>query len=367
MITVIAILIVILFVAIFVARNGSSAETETLKIGAALALTGDAAPWGEESQRAAILAIEEINAAGGIDGKKLDLVVEDMRSSSKDSVTAISKLVNVDKVNAAMITWLDSYPGSEAVVPKNMPLISQDAAIESVNTPVNHSNVFSLWYRTSAKASVIVGAMKDANVKKVYIVLQHDPYYTKLAEFLNAEALKQGIFVVDQEFVNPGGDSRTIIAKISGLKPDAVFFGSYDEKLSVDFFKRYSEQIGNKIALYGDEFIEQDLDSPNFRPAWLEGVKYYVPAIPEESFVEKFAKKYGRGPKFSAGTTYDTVYILAKYLKDMPVDVSSYMKQTKFSTITYGEIRFDEVGGVVSDKSAIAMKKISGGKSVPIR
>ena len=135
----------------------------------------------------------------------------------------------------------------------------------------------------------------------------------------------------------------------------------------MDFLKRYSEQIGNKVALYGDEFIEQNLDSPNFRPAWLEGVKYYVPAISDESFADKFSKKYGREPKFSAGTTYDTVHVLAKYLKDMPLDISFYMRQTKFPTITYGDIRFDDIGGIVSDKSAIAIKKISGGKPVPIR
>lgn len=341
-------------------------SSQPIKVGAALALTGDAASWGEESLKAAQLAIDEINDKGGINGKKFELVVEDMKSSSKDSVLAVSKLVNVDKVRAVMITWLDSYPGSESVVPENIPLISQDAAIESVNVPVNHSNVFSLWYRTSSKAEVTMSAVEDSQVKNIYIVLQHDPYYTKLAEFLKNEADKQGIQVVGQEFINPGDDSRSIIAKIGSAKPDAVFFGSYDEKLSVDFLKRYYQQIKGP-RLFGDEFIEQDLDNKNFNPEWLEGITYYVPADPDRSFATKFNSRFGHMPKFSAQTTYDTVFVIAEYLKDNPQDLSSYMKNSNFNTLTYGKIKFDSIGGVVSNVPAIAVKIIRDGKPNPIK
>jgi branched-chain amino acid transport system substrate-binding protein len=266
---------------------------ETIKIGAAFALTGDAAPWGEESLKAAQMAVDEINSKGGIQGKNLELVVEDMKSSSKDSVSTVSKLINADKVKAVMITWLDSYQGSEGVVPQNTLLISQDAAIESVNVPVNHQNVFSLWYRTQAKAQVTVDTMKKAGVKKLYIVLQNDSYYSKLKEFLVNEAEKQGIEVIGEELINPDNDGRTVIAKINEEKPDAVFFGSYDPKLSFGFIKKYREISGNKIALYGDEFIEQDLTDKNFNPLWLEGILYYVPTTPDAKFADTFKARFG--------------------------------------------------------------------------
>jgi branched-chain amino acid transport system substrate-binding protein len=358
-------IVIILLIIIVVRLNSSSAST--IKIGAALALTGDAAPWGEESLKSAQMAVDEINEKGGVKGKKLELDVEDMKSSSKDSVTAISKLVNVNKVQAVMITWLDSYPGAESVIPKDMVLISQDAAIETVNTPVDHPNVFSFWYRTSAKAQVTMEAMKKAGVKTLYLVLQHDPYYTKLAEFLATEAGKQSIKIVSQDLINPDNDARTVIAKIGEMKPDAVFFGSYDPKLSFGFIKKYREILGSKIALYGDEFIEQDLSDANFSPAWLEGIPYYVPATPDKSFSQKFKARFGHDPMFSAGTTYDTVYVLAKYFEDSPSDLSHYMITTQFDTITYGKITFDNLGGVVSDNSAIMMKKVYKGKPVEFR
>ncbi|MDQ5912567.1 MAG: branched-chain amino acid transport system substrate-binding protein, partial [Patescibacteria group bacterium] len=198
--------VVIFLVGIFLGLNNNlKAPTQDIdsvisyKIGAALALTGDAAAWGEASKNAILLAQEEINAKGGVNGKNLEIVVEDIKSSSKDSVSAVSKLINIDKVNAVMITWLDSYQGSESVVPKNIPLISQDAAIESVNLPKTNSNVFSMWYRTSAKAKVTVDEMLKSDVKTLYLVTQNDSYYATLAQFLTKESEDRGIKVVSAE------------------------------------------------------------------------------------------------------------------------------------------------------------------------
>lgn len=340
---------------------------ETLKIGAALALSGDAAPWGEVSRNAAQIAVDEINAAGGINGKQIALVIEDTKSSSKDSVTAVSKLVNIDGVQAVMITWLDSYPGAESVMPTNMPLVSQDAAIESVNVPVNHPNVFSLWYRTAAKAESVLGAMTQNKVKTAYLVTQNDSYYATLNAFLKKEAERRGISIIGNESLNADDDTRTVAAKIKAQKPDAVFFGSYDDKLSISFMKAYREIAGYGIPLYGDEFIEQDFASKNFNPAWFEGVTYYVPAEPDKAFAEKYEARFGEKPKFSAGTTYDTVKVLAKYLTDIPTDTADYMRNTAFETVTYGRISFDEIGGIVANKAAIATKRISEGKIVPAK
>lgn len=341
-------------------------QEKSIKIGAALALTGDASAWGEASKNAILLAQEEINTKGGINGNKLEIVIEDIKSSSKDSVTAVSKLIHVDKVNAVMITWLDSYQGSESVVPKNIPLVSQDAAIESVNLPKTNSNVFSVWYRTSAKAKVTVDEMLKSEIKTLYLVTQNDSYYATLAQFLTTEAEKRGIKVVSVEAINPGSDIRTVISKVQVIKPDAVFFGAYDERLSVDFSKRWNELSKGGIALFADEFLEQNIHAKKIDAKWVEGAKYYVPSEPKADFISKYKTRFGVEPIFSAVNTYDTVYILAKYLKDNPKDLNSYMLSTRFDTLTYGPITFDSIGGVVSDKTAIVMKEVRGGALLEI-
>lgn len=303
---------------------------------------------------------------GEFNDKKVILVVEDSKSSAKDSVTAVSKLVNSDNVQAVMITWLDSYQGAESVVPNDMLLISQDAAIESVNVPVNHSNVFSLWYRTKSKSEVILSEMARQNVKSIYILTQNDSYYATLRKFLIEEAREKGINVIAAEAVQLGDDVRSTITKIMSSKADAVFFGSYDEGLNIDFLKRYQELIGKKIPLYGDEFMEQNFHNKNVSPAWLEGVTFYVPAESNRTFEQKYMAQYGEKVALSAATTYDTVKIIAQYLKDNPSDVSKYMRSTTFNTMTYGDITFDAIGGVISNQKAISVKKVIGEKIVPL-
>ena len=84
------------------------------------------------------------------------------------------------------------------------------------------------------------------------------------------------------------------------------------------------------------------------------------------NFIAKYKARFGVDPMFSAVNTYDTVYVLAKYLKDnlgthTAEDLNTYMLSTKFDTLTYGPITFDSIGGVVSDQVAIVMKEVKGG------
>lgn len=359
--------IIILFMGTSAFASFGKTKKESIKIGAALAMTGDAAPWGETSLRAAQLAVDLLNAKGGIHGKKIELIVEDIRSSSKNSVTAVSKLFQIDKVDAVIITWLDSYQGSQNSVPKNKLLISQDAAIEAVNTPINHSNVFSLWYRTKSKSEATIDEMVRSGKKTLYLVTQKDSYYEKLVEFLKNEAEQKEIKIIGEDSLSPESDSRTVILKTIAAKPDVVFFGSYDNKISVGFLKSYHE-LGNKIPLQSDEFIEQDFKSKTYNKEWLEGISYYVPSASDSSFRNEYVKRYKEEPEYSAQTTYDTINVIAKYLEEKPKnkDSDNYMRNTTFPTLTYGPITFDDIGGIVTKNRAISMKKIIGGEIISL-
>ena len=100
----IAIVILILVIAIIGFNSSSTGllslggPTETLKIGIVATQTGVGAYHGEQEIKAVNLAVEEINAKGGINGKKIELIVEDSQSVPKEAVNAVNKLVNTDKV-----------------------------------------------------------------------------------------------------------------------------------------------------------------------------------------------------------------------------------------------------------------------------
>src|SRR4030067_3267696 len=90
--------LILISLGILIFINPSASAQDTYKIGAAFALSGAIAVYGEGFKKAVDLAVEEINTAGGIKGKKIEIVYEDNKSTPKDCVTAVRKLVAVDKV-----------------------------------------------------------------------------------------------------------------------------------------------------------------------------------------------------------------------------------------------------------------------------
>src|SRR3989338_7541549 len=149
--TIWAIIVIILVIlgGWWLAQKPNTAAGETIKIGAALGLTGICAEFGEGELKATTLAVEEINAAGGINGKQLELISEDTQCDNKTTVSAFQKLINVDKV-AAIIgpTWGDSFQGGYSFSQQaEIVSISPSTAIEALEIskqPVDY--VFSTWF-----------------------------------------------------------------------------------------------------------------------------------------------------------------------------------------------------------------------------
>lgn len=364
---VIVIIIVILIIRVSSSGTPKPASTsqESIKIGAALALTGDAAVWGEAAKNGIELAVKEINASAGQDSASISLVTEDTRSSSKDTVSAVSKLQNVDKVNALIVSWLDVYQGAESVLKPNTLMISPDAGTEGVNGTKVHTNVFSTWYRTQPKSELAVKHMAAHGVKKLYIIVQNDSYYVSAVGFTEAAAKKYGIEVVGKDMLSEGTDMQTILTKAAAKKPDAVFVALYDEKQNVDFLKKHGALLGATVKVYGDEFIQQNYNNTtSYNPQWFEGFYFYTPKQANTAFVEKYKAAYGKDPIFGASTAYDSVYMIAKALKDKPADLNSYMRATKFATVSYGEVTFDEIGGISTLESYFVIKQVQGGATV---
>ena len=170
----IGLIVIVLVVWLYKAKNPAVTSNSTIKIGAALALTGDASTWGEAEMNGINLAVNQINAAGGVNGKKIEIVTEDSKSTSKDSISAVQKLTSFDGLKYIIgPTWLDSYPGAQGVVKgKDILLISPSASITAVQQGGVTPNVFSVWYRVDALTDGLAKTMKDKGETKVALVFQ---------------------------------------------------------------------------------------------------------------------------------------------------------------------------------------------------
>ncbi len=362
----VAVLLVLVLLGAYVVQNDSKVtdSAEPIKIGAALGLTGDGAIWGEMSQKGAQLAVDEINKKGGVDGRQLQLVVEDTKSTAKDTVSAVSKLKNFDKADAFLVTWLDVYQGAESLVSEGNIMISPDAGIEAVNGVSVHPGVFSAWYRTEAKSDLAVKHMSEHGIKKLYIIAQNDSYYATAVQFMESSAKKYGVQIVGTEMLNAGADIKTTLTKIGAEKPDAVFFAFYDEQINSEFLKRRTAYLGTSVAIYGDEFVQQNY-ARDAMAGLFESIYFYAPQKQEKAFLSAFKGRYGTDPVFGASTSYDAVYMLAKAFADKPQNVDEYMRSTKFKTVSYGEVTFDALGGISTKNNYFTIQKITNGVASP--
>jgi|GEM_PF-3317591 len=344
-------------------KNSNISSIDTIKIVGAFSLTGDVAVYGESDRDGAQLALDEINSAGGVNGKKLELLVQDTRSTAKDTVSAFTKLQSIDGAKYFIVSFLDSYPGAESLVKKDELLISPDAGVEVMNGTVMHENVFGTWYRTQPKSELTVKHIAQSGKKKLYLVIGNDGYYATVLKYTKEAAEKYGVEIVGVDLLGTNTDVKSILPKVKASGADTVFFSVLDTSVYVDFLKH---KLGflKDIAIYTDENATSYLGPDYVKD--MEGVYFYTNKAPSQTFLDAYIKKFGHEPQITASVAYDSVYMMAEVMKINPKDIAIYMRSRSFDTVSYGNVTFDELGGIKTDAKYFVIKQVRSGKAVQV-
>lgn len=220
-----------------------------IKIGGLFSVTGPAAFLGEPERNSAKMVIEEINAAGGIKGRKLELVAYDTTGDPTKAQQLATKLIKDDKVVA--IIGPSTTGESMAVIPvaekEQIPLISCSAGIK-ITDPVKK------WiFKTAQNDTLAVGRifeyLQKQKMTKVSILTVSDGFGSSGREQLKAQASKFGITIVSDDTYGPKDtDMTSQLTKIRGIKPDAIVCWGTNPGPAV--IAKNSKQLGLKIPLY---------------------------------------------------------------------------------------------------------------------
>ena len=280
---------------------------------------------------AAQLAADEINAKGGVDGRMIQIVAYDDKSSAADAVRAFQRAVNEDKVNAVIASYI-----SEVVLALEpwaarlkTPMITPGAASNEISANVKrdyekNKYTFHGYLTSTAQANAVCGAMKEmftAGKVKSAVIMSEDAAWTKPLDTGYEDCLpKIGIKVVDHIRFSPDTtDFTPIFNKIEGLKPDIMVTGI--SHVGVQPTVQWaSKQV--PIPMIG---IASQATNATF---WketngsTEGVMFMMFAGPESAitpktvpFANAFKAKYGNFPSYAGYTAYDDVYIIADAVK----------------------------------------------------
>lgn len=300
---------------------------DTIKIGGIFAVTGRASFLGDPEKKSLELVVEEINKAGGIDGKKLEAIVYDTEGDPTKAVMAVSKLMNKDQVTAIIGPSLT--PTTLAVIPlaerSQVPLISC-AAGNKITSPVKK------WVFKTAQSDVLaVGAiysqMKEAGIKKVGIITVSNAFGESGKQQLLDQAESYGIDIVRSEsFGAKDTDMTSQLTKIRGAEPEAVICWGTNPGPAV--VAKNVAQLEMKMPLYqshgvaSPKFIELagEAAEMNLLPT---GKILVADLLPEDdpqinalkTYIEKYETKYKTPVSGFGGYAYDAMRMLAQAMK----------------------------------------------------
>jgi branched-chain amino acid transport system substrate-binding protein len=307
----------------------SAQTSEPIKIGViaeAQAVAGSSIPL------AAQLAADEINAAGGINGRKIEIFSYDNHSSAAESVRAFQRAANEDHVNAVIASYvsevvlaLEPWTGRLKTVMVT-PGAASDVITQNIAKDYDHLKYTFHGYATSTSiADATCAAAKDLlvdNLKmKSAVVMSEDAAWTTP---LDAEYLKClpdiGLKVLDHIRVSPDTtDFTPIFNKIEGEKPDVIITGI--SHVGVQPTVQWKQQQV-PIPMFGVSSQASNSSFWNDTNGAVEGVLYQAFSGPDVAvtpktlpFVAAFKKRYGNFPSYCGYTAYDEVFYIADAIK----------------------------------------------------
>ncbi len=314
---------------VLMTASGAALAADPLRIGViaeAQAIAGASIP------QAAQLAADEINAKGGVDGRKIEIISYDNHSSSADSVRAFQRAVNEDKVNAVIASYISEVVlalepwASRLKTPFVTPGAASNEISKSVHADYEKNKYTFHGYLTSAALALSVcDAAKDLLVDKMHmksaVIMSEDAAWTKPLDVGYEECLpKIGLKVLDHIRFSPDTtDFTPIFNKIEGSKPDVIITGIShvgvqptvqwkNQQVPIPMFgissQATNETFGKDTNQAAEGVLYQGVSGP--------GVAVTPKSVP---FAENFKKKFGNYPSYAGYTAYDEVYYIADAVK----------------------------------------------------
>ncbi len=303
--------VVALMIAVFFICGAAWAE---VTIPVASPFTGQLATFGEGVKNGAMLMAEEINKAGGINGEKVAIALEDELCDPKEAATVATKLANNPKIyivvghlcSSATLAALPIY--REAKLP----------AISPSSTNVNIGKMSPYYFRNVYKddfQGLFLARYADEikGYEKVAIFYEVNDYSMGLMLAFMKEARNRGINVLGTEaYTNETTDFKPQLTKFKMMKPDAIFIPGYAPQGTLIVSQAAS--LGIKTDFFGADGLDDDLMLKN---PDAEGLFVTTPFLPDQagpaaqSFIKAYNKKHGKDPNWFAANTYDAVGMAA--------------------------------------------------------
>lgn len=367
-------LAVAMFAILLTGCGTSTAKNDVIKIGQAVALTGDNSAWGQSEKKALELEIEKINAKGGVLGKQLQLIAYDTRGDATEVVNVAKRLVS-DNVCAII------GPGQSGVAiamnavtePAKIPFIGTSATNPKVTVDDKTNQVRKFAFRTCFidpfQGTVAAQfAYKDLKLKTAAVIYDVGSDYSSwLGKYFIEEFERLGGKIVANEAFRSGElDFRAVLGKIKGTNPEILFIPTMQKEASL--IMKQSADLGIKAQFIGgDGWASPDLVT--LGGSAVEG-SYFInvaslddPDI--QGFIKEYREKYNEdpimpNPVMAIDALYAIIDAIEKTNSTDSVKIAEQLEKTKDLQVLSGKLTIDPATHNPLNKPAIVQQVKNG-------
>jgi len=358
-----------LVVGLTVAFSSHVLAAETLKIGAPQPMTGPDAPFGDKFKKAYSMAVEEINAAGGVNGKKIEVIIEDHQAKNALAATVAEKLITQEKV---LILTGGRASGQAVEIASVAQRLKTPYLVDHPSADIITAKGFEWVFRNNPTGSIypqafnkFISEVPGVLPKSAAVIYDNTVFGKTIANSIMTFLKSKKVSIVNDEAYPVNTlDFKPIVTKVKANNPDYVLMVAVSTTDAI-LLTRHAKEIGLKpraFVGYGGGFGVEDLakqlgglsENVFSSAAWSGN-----PNDPKaKAFYKKFNDKYGIYPKEHEVEGYAAIYIIADAMKRAKLTgkldadrnaIRQALLKTDMTTV-FGKVKFGNWAGPLGDQ-----------------
>ncbi|NLW59117.1 MAG: ABC transporter substrate-binding protein [Firmicutes bacterium] len=358
------VLVVVVAVAVIFLATGRGGS-DTIKIGVIMSTSGPVSHFGTQCRDAIQLAVDEINARGGVLGKQVQLIVEDDEKNPEKTMNALVKLATKDKVRVVLgaltsdCTLAITQEAQRRGILLFTPTSTNDAVTDAGDL------IFRSCFKDSFQGQVMAQfAIENLNATKAAVLYDmNNDYSTGLTKsFEETFVALGGTVVATESYAGGDKDFNAQITKIKAADPDVLFLPDYYNTVSLIINQARNQ--GLDAIMLGPDGWDELVGQAGEEAVGNYFCNHYSPDADDEDvqeFVRKYRERYGITPNALAALGYDAAYIVLEAIERAGTDDPQVLKEALMETnkkYVTGHITFDESHNPV--KSTTILKVVQG-------
>ena len=360
----------VLFALVFTQRK--TGESEVIKIGAILPLTGDGAIYGDKVKKGMELAVDEVSKNQN-STPRIRIIYEDSKLDPATGVSAFRKLAQIDKVPLVI------GPISSGIVLSVAPLANREKTVVlspyASNPKITYAGeyIFRIYPSDATQGLVAAESAKKLGFRKAAVFYINSDYGEGLKTVFEKEFTSLGGEIVSSEACNTGEtDFRSSLVKIKRAKPDFIFLPGNEKEMSLILIQK--KELGITIPILStDAFLPEAIVKTVGDAA--EGVMfttfYEKKGERYENFAKHFQEQYGYPPSLLESLGYDAMWVVAKVVNEvaqqkLPIEgeaLKNALYRIRYAGVT-GMIEFDNHGDLRDQEGRFCVKVVRNGNAV---